>query len=61
VPIFHLYLGSNSGGGGERVLWAAIAYLQRTNSQVLSVVYTGDTDATKEEIITKVKVRLTSG
>ncbi|KAH7339450.1 glycosyltransferase family 4 protein [Rhizoctonia solani] len=55
VGFFHPYC--NSGGGGERVLWAAIAYLQRTNSRVLSVVYTGDTDATKEEIITKVKTR----
>ncbi|CAE6479872.1 unnamed protein product [Rhizoctonia solani] len=55
VGFFHPYC--NSGGGGERVLWAAIAYLQRTNSHVLSVVYTGDTDATKEEIITKVKTR----
>ncbi|ELU39307.1 mannosyltransferase [Rhizoctonia solani AG-1 IA] len=57
---YHLQLTprqSNSGGGGERVLWASIAYLQRTNNQVLSVVYTGDTDATKEEIITKVKTR----
>ncbi|KAG9127966.1 asparagine-linked glycosylation protein [Ceratobasidium sp. 392] len=48
---------SNSGGGGERVLWTAIAYLQRTDSHVFSVVYTGDTDATKEEIIAKVKTR----
>ncbi|GAB1521477.1 asparagine-linked glycosylation protein [Rhizoctonia solani] len=55
VGFFHPYC--NSGGGGERVLWASIAYLQRTNNQVLSVVYTGDTDATKEEIITKVKTR----
>ncbi|KAG8747127.1 asparagine-linked glycosylation protein [Ceratobasidium sp. 414] len=47
----------NSGGGGERVLWTAIAYLQRTDSHVFSVVYTGDTDATKEEIISKVKTR----
>ncbi|KAG9102548.1 asparagine-linked glycosylation protein [Ceratobasidium sp. 370] len=47
----------NSGGGGERVLWTAIAYLQRTESHVFSVVYTGDTDATKEEIISKVKAR----
>jgi alpha-1,2-mannosyltransferase len=42
------------------VLWSAIAYLQRTNSHVVSAVYTGDTDATKEEIITKVKVRTNS-
>ncbi|KAG8741163.1 asparagine-linked glycosylation protein [Ceratobasidium sp. 428] len=52
---FHPYC--NSGGGGERVLWTAIAYLQRTDSHVFSVVYTGDTDATKEEIISKVKSR----
>jgi alpha-1,2-mannosyltransferase len=47
---------SNAGGGGERVLWAAISYLQRTESNVVSVVYTGDTDASKTEIINKVKV-----
>ncbi|KAB5595180.1 Alpha-1,2-mannosyltransferase [Ceratobasidium theobromae] len=55
VGFFHPYC--NSGGGGERVLWAAISYLQRTNSHVINVVYTGDTDATKEEIIAKVKTR----
>jgi hypothetical protein len=48
---------SNSGGGGERVLWAAIHYLQKTEPDVVSVVYTGDMDATKEEIIAKVKVQ----
>jgi hypothetical protein len=47
---------SNSGGGGERVLWAAIHHLQKTELDVVSVVYTGDSDATKEEIIAKVKV-----
>ncbi|KAF8608960.1 mannosyltransferase [Ceratobasidium sp. AG-I] len=55
VGFFHPYC--NSGGGGERVLWTAIAYLQRTDEHVFSVVYTGDTDATKDEIISKVKSR----
>ena len=47
---------SNAGGGGERVLWTAIAALQRTDPDVLSVIYTGDIDNSKEGIIAKVKV-----
>lgn len=47
---------SNAGGGGERVLWTAIALMQRTEPEVVSVVYSGDVDATKEQIIQKVKV-----
>ncbi|CAG7853005.1 GDP-Man:Man(3)GlcNAc(2)-PP-Dol alpha-1,2-mannosyltransferase; AltName: Full=Asparagine-linked glycosylation protein 11 homolog; AltName: Full=Glycolipid 2-alpha-mannosyltransferase [Serendipita indica DSM 11827] len=53
----------NAGGGGERVLWAAIAYLQRTQPEVLSVVYTGDVDPktsnpiTKDEIILRCRER----
>ena len=49
---------SNSGGGGERVLWTAIALMQRTEPDVISVVYSGDTDANKEQIIAKAKVRV---
>ena len=54
---------SDSGGGGERVLWSAIAYLQRTQQDVVSLVYTGDfpsggTEADKERIINNVNVRL---
>jgi ALG11 mannosyltransferase N-terminus len=49
---------SSAGGGGERVLWTAIAALQRTDPDVLSVVYSGDIDASKEQIISKVKVNL---
>ncbi|KAI0088613.1 mannosyltransferase [Irpex rosettiformis] len=55
VGFFHPYC--NAGGGGERVLWTAVALFQRTEPDVISVVYTGDTDATKEEIIRKVKSR----
>ena len=52
----HVALSSNAGGGGERVLWAAISAIQRKEPDVISVVYSGDTDATKEKIIDKVKV-----
>ena len=45
-------------GGGERVLWTAIASMQRTEPGVISVVYSGDVDASKEEIIQKVKVSI---
>lgn len=51
---------SNAGGGGERVLWTAVALMQRTEPDVVSVVYSGDTDATKEDIIAEVKVRADS-
>lgn len=51
---------SNAGGGGERVLWTAIAFMQRTEPDVISVVYSGDTDARKEQIIAKAKVRICS-
>jgi len=47
---------SNAGGGGERVLWTAIASMHHTEPDIVSVVYSGDTDASKEEIIAKVKV-----
>ena len=49
---------SNAGGGGERVLWTAVALMQRTEPDVISVVYSGDTDASKEQIIAKAKVRV---
>ncbi|KAF8895230.1 mannosyltransferase [Infundibulicybe gibba] len=55
VAFFHPYC--NAGGGGERVLWTAIAALQRTEPDVINVVYSGDTDASKSEIISKVKSR----
>jgi hypothetical protein len=48
---------SNAGGGGERVLWTAVALMQRTEPDVISIIYSGDTDASKEQIIAKVKVR----
>jgi len=47
---------SNAGGGGERVLWTAVTLMQRTEPDVISVIYSGDTDASKEQIIAKAKV-----
>jgi alpha-1,2-mannosyltransferase len=40
------------------VLWTAIATLQRNEPDVVSVVYSGDIDASKQDIIDKVKVCL---
>jgi hypothetical protein len=51
---------SNSGGGGERVLWTAIAAIQRTQPDIVNVVYTGDVDSSKQAIIHAVKVKLLS-
>ncbi|PIL35103.1 hypothetical protein GSI_02891 [Ganoderma sinense ZZ0214-1] len=55
VGFFHPYC--NAGGGGERVLWAAISATQGKEPDIISVVYSGDTDTTKEKIIDKVKAR----
>ncbi|CAG8733694.1 4895_t:CDS:10, partial [Cetraspora pellucida] len=55
LGFFHPYC--NAGGGGERVLWTAIHAIQKNYSHVMCVVYTGDTDVTREEILEKVKTR----
>ena len=39
------------------MLWTAVALMQRTEPDVISVVYSGDTDASKEQIVAKAKVR----
>lgn len=43
------------------MLWTAIAAMQRTDRDLVSVVYTGDTDASKAQIIAKVKVGQSCG
>lgn len=48
---------SNAGGGGERVLWAAILAVQKQYPSVTSIVYTGDHDASKDDILSRVKTR----
>ena len=55
VGFFHPFC--NAGGGGERVLWAAIRATQVQWPKAVCVVYTGDHDATKEAIIERVKSR----
>lgn len=47
---------SNAGGGGERVLWAAIRATQKRWPKAKCVVYTGDHDVDKAAILARVKV-----
>lgn len=47
---------SNAGGGGERVLWAAIRATQDRWPKAKCIVYTGDHDVTKDAILSRVKV-----
>ena len=47
---------SNAGGGGERVLWAAIRATQKRWPSAKCVVYTGDHDVDKKAILARVEV-----
>ncbi|OJD33581.1 alpha-mannosyltransferase alg11 [Diplodia corticola] len=55
VGFFHPFC--NAGGGGERVLWAAVRATQRRWPRAICVVYTGDHDVDKATIIQKVEDR----
>ncbi|KAF1960260.1 alpha-1,2-mannosyltransferase ALG11 [Byssothecium circinans] len=55
VGFFHPFC--NAGGGGERVLWAAIRATQKRWPEAVCVVYTGDHDVDKEAILKRVKDR----
>ncbi|TDZ31162.1 GDP-Man:Man(3)GlcNAc(2)-PP-Dol alpha-1,2-mannosyltransferase [Colletotrichum spinosum] len=55
VGFFHPFC--NAGGGGERVLWAAIKTTQERYPKALCVVYTGDHDVNKQAILARVKTR----
>lgn len=55
VGFFHPFC--NAGGGGERVLFAAILATQQRYPNALCVVYTGDHEATKDQILTNVRNR----
>lgn len=48
---------SNAGGGGERVLWAAIEATQKQYPQAICAVYTGDHDIERDTVIETVKKR----
>ena len=47
---------SNAGGGGERVLWAAIRSTQKRWPNAKCIVYTGDHDVGKHDILARVQV-----
>ncbi|KAH8678350.1 hypothetical protein BX600DRAFT_409325 [Xylariales sp. PMI_506] len=53
VGFFHPFC--NAGGGGERVLWAAIRATQKRWPKAKCVVYTGDHDVTKEKMLARVE------
>ncbi|KAG9204470.1 asparagine-linked glycosylation protein [Epicoccum nigrum] len=55
VGFFHPFC--NAGGGGERVLWAAIRATQKRWPKAICVVYTGDHDVDKAAILKRVKDR----
>ncbi|EYC21125.1 hypothetical protein Y032_0020g231 [Ancylostoma ceylanicum] len=55
VAFFHPYC--NAGGGGERVLWCALRTMQHKYPHQQCVIYSGDYDATKEQILLKAKQR----
>ncbi|KAL1883359.1 asparagine-linked glycosylation protein [Diaporthe australafricana] len=55
IGFFHPFC--NAGGGGERVLWAAIRATQKRWPNAKIVVYTGDHEASKEQILGRVKDR----
>ncbi|PHH83182.1 hypothetical protein CDD82_3229 [Ophiocordyceps australis] len=55
VGFFHPFC--NAGGGGERVLWAAIRATQDRWPRAKCIVYTGDHDADKETILQRVESR----
>jgi hypothetical protein len=57
APIYRLTFSSNAGGGGERVLWAAIRATQKRWPNAKCVVYTGDHDVNKKQILARVEVR----
>lgn len=54
---YRLTWDSNAGGGGERVLWAAVRATQLRYPNALCAVYTGDHDMSKEAMLSRVKVR----
>jgi alpha-1,2-mannosyltransferase len=49
---------SNAGGGGERVLWAAIRATQKRWPKAKCIVYTGDHDVDKASILARVQVTI---
>lgn len=55
IGFFHPFC--NAGGGGERVLFAALLATQTRFPRALCVVYTGDHDASKDQILANARTR----
>ncbi|PNS14576.1 GDP-Man:Man(3)GlcNAc(2)-PP-Dol alpha-1,2-mannosyltransferase [Sphaceloma murrayae] len=55
IGFFHPFC--NAGGGGERVLWAAIRATQARYPRALCVVYTGDHEVDKHNMLVNVENR----
>ena len=55
IGFFHPFC--NAGGGGERLLFAAIQATQTRYPNALCVVYTGDHDASKQQILSNAHTR----
>ncbi|KAI1431957.1 glycosyltransferase family 4 protein [Xylaria sp. CBS 124048] len=53
VGFFHPFC--NAGGGGERVLWAAVRATQQRWPKAKIIVYTGDHDISKDKMLSRVK------
>jgi ALG11 mannosyltransferase N-terminus len=54
VGFFHPFC--NAGGGGERVLWAAIRATQTRYPKAICLVYTGDHETLKDKMLERVEV-----
>ncbi|EEA27813.1 asparagine-linked glycosylation protein [Talaromyces marneffei ATCC 18224] len=55
IGFFHPFC--NAGGGGERVLWAAVKATQERWPKAVCAIYTGDYDVTKAAMLEKVETR----
>ncbi|XP_031264212.1 GDP-Man:Man(3)GlcNAc(2)-PP-Dol alpha-1,2-mannosyltransferase isoform X2 [Pistacia vera] len=51
VGFFHPY--TNDGGGGERVLWCSVKAIQEENPDLHCIIYTGDHDATPQNLMAR--------
>lgn len=55
IGFFHPFC--NAGGGGERVLWAAIKAVQQRWPNAVCIVYTGDQGVDKTSMLSRVETR----
>ncbi|KAL8733380.1 MAG: hypothetical protein Q9166_002204 [cf. Caloplaca sp. 2 TL-2023] len=55
IYVIQSQLANNAGGGGERVLWAAIKATQQRWPKAVCAVYTGDHEAEKYEMLGRVQ------